>query len=65
MMIIMDRLERLKYIFDHDDSIRSYYIENFNVSEFDFTYESVMDYSPGGLGEIADCILEEGNYLFR
>lgn len=61
----MDRLQRLKYILGHDSFINDYYLDTYGISEVDFTYDNVMDYSPGGLGELADCILDDGNYLFK
>ncbi len=64
MMIIMNRLKRVKYVLTRDEHIRDYYFENYGLTEDMFDEFSCMDYSPTGLGEFTDVILKEGEYLF-
>lgn len=56
---------RIKYVLEHDERIRFYYFNTYGVTESMFNSMTCMDYSFDGLGEVADAILRDGNYLFQ
>lgn len=61
----MCRYNEIQYILDHDEAIQDHYFFEHGVTAYDLNEFTCMDYSPDGLGDIADAIIEDGEYLFR
>ena len=56
----MDKLEAVQRILRFSNNIREWCEEKHSVYFDDFDSESVDNYEPGGFGELADAIIEDG-----
>ncbi len=56
----MEKLEAVQRVLRFSDRIRDWCIEEHSLYFDDFDPQNVEDYEPGGLGDLADAIIEEG-----
>jgi len=56
----VDKLEAVQRILRFSNEIREWCEENHSVYFDDFDSENVDNYEPGGFGELADTIIENG-----